>query len=346
MNCEQALELMSARLDGTLSSEQEQSLQAHLEHCPECRRLMQTLSGLERQLAELREPAPAGLKECVLTRIRQAAEQDQPRRARWFGPGRSIGVVAALLVLMIGTGVFSRGRTDLQVSVRSIQKGLSNANEAIAQSPDEEEEGDLSQLGSLSGAPALQYADEAWSESVEASPEMTDNTSKASQTPVDETLRADCAALCGEEQAMVLLYSEFDYESLRALLEREAPELFKLLDQAEPTERGELLCCKTDCGTVLALHEWLMQALSEGDNNTGSEIKSSPLAISLEHLDPDCSSLHRVIRWTAGSKSILWPGQWPQGWAERLMQEENWALFFPEEDYAPAPGKTAYLVFP
>ncbi|MBQ1372121.1 MAG: zf-HC2 domain-containing protein [Oscillospiraceae bacterium] len=352
MNCEQAMELMSAMLDDALSAEQAQALQAHLEHCPECQRLMQTLSGLDRQLSELQEPVPAAFKDDVLARIHRASETKMPPKRRWFGPGRSVGIVAAILVLLVGTGVIRtslKGQTEgiyatpdrnmapaLNANQDTLHYGLSDHAELSVSGLENACEGAESVEGlSDEKAEEQEPVEDALIDSSEAEPSVP--------SPMDETLRAACAKLCGDEDALVLVYTEFDYESYTELLEREAPELYELLVGAEPTQWDGLLCCRTDCSTVFALHEWLIAALSEGE--TGSRMESSALAISMNALDPDSSSLHRVIRWRAGTKSILWPGQWPEHWVERMMQEENWAMFFPDEDYTPAPEKPAYLVF-
>ena len=37
MNCEKALELISAELDGELTQQERAELQAHLDACPDCR---------------------------------------------------------------------------------------------------------------------------------------------------------------------------------------------------------------------------------------------------------------------------------------------------------------------
>ena len=43
MTCEQAMELMSAMLDGELDPQLTDALNAHLETCPECKHLAETL---------------------------------------------------------------------------------------------------------------------------------------------------------------------------------------------------------------------------------------------------------------------------------------------------------------
>ena len=53
MNCEQALEAISARLDGALSEEENRELEAHLASCASCRALLKELTELEEGLETL-----------------------------------------------------------------------------------------------------------------------------------------------------------------------------------------------------------------------------------------------------------------------------------------------------
>ena len=66
----------------------------------------------------------------------------------------------------------------------------------------------------------------------------------------------------------------------------------------------------------------------------------------LEALDPGSTSLYRIISWDRSKRSVNWPADWAPDWAERMRDQENWRLFFPDEDYVPNGEKTAYLVFP
>ena len=50
MNCEQALEAISARLDGALSEEENRELETHLASCASCRALLKELTELEEGL--------------------------------------------------------------------------------------------------------------------------------------------------------------------------------------------------------------------------------------------------------------------------------------------------------
>ena len=102
MICEEAMVLMSAKLDAALPPAEEEALEAHLAACPDCAKLMQTLRCMDEQVAALREPAPEGLKKGVLYRIDQATGKAKTPRRRWFGPGAALGAAAAVLVLLVG----------------------------------------------------------------------------------------------------------------------------------------------------------------------------------------------------------------------------------------------------
>lgn len=56
--CEDVLVLISAALDGELSVEESQELQAHLDACPTCSALYRELSGLHQAARELAEETP------------------------------------------------------------------------------------------------------------------------------------------------------------------------------------------------------------------------------------------------------------------------------------------------
>lgn len=69
LSCDQALELISARLDGPLSREESKELEEHLSACPACRALSDELALLHRELPTLAAQPPAGLKEGVMDQI-------------------------------------------------------------------------------------------------------------------------------------------------------------------------------------------------------------------------------------------------------------------------------------
>ena len=68
-NCSEYRELISASLDGALTPEEQEKLDAHLSECPDCRTMWEQLSALEPELMELSEPS-----EGFANRVLAAAE--------------------------------------------------------------------------------------------------------------------------------------------------------------------------------------------------------------------------------------------------------------------------------
>ena len=75
-DCDRALELISAGLDGVLTPEEKDWLEKHLEHCPACRALDADLASLHQLLPTLAPEPPAELKERVMDAVR--AEKTVP----------------------------------------------------------------------------------------------------------------------------------------------------------------------------------------------------------------------------------------------------------------------------
>ena len=102
-DCDRALELISAGLDGVLTPEEKDWLEKHLEHCPACRALDADLASLHQLLPTLAPEPPAELKERIMDAVRAAKtvpfparEQKKPRRWKaWV----SVAAVAALVFL-------------------------------------------------------------------------------------------------------------------------------------------------------------------------------------------------------------------------------------------------------
>ena len=102
-DCDRALELISAGLDGALTPEEKDWLEKHLEHCPACRALDADLASLHQLLPTLAPEPPAELKERIMDVVRAektvpfpAREQKKPRRWKaWV----SVAAVAALVFL-------------------------------------------------------------------------------------------------------------------------------------------------------------------------------------------------------------------------------------------------------
>jgi hypothetical protein len=189
---------------------------------------------------------------------------------------------------------------------------------------------------------------------IEALPEV-----RGSVRPVDETVRLLCADLSGQAEAPILLYTEFSADSLLDLLAEAEPELYDRLAEAEPTTPAEVLgdestepdesgltVFATDYETALAVQEWMLQNLPRSaELDADGQAEEQELLVRMEELDPESGALNRIVTWAPRTAEIDWPEDWPEDWAVRLRTGENWALFYPEEDFIPEAGDLALLVF-
>ena len=386
MNCEQIYELLSARLDGALSAEDEARLQAHLDACPDCRRLYEAMASIEEKTAELAVPAPEGLKRGVMYRIRQESGKQKKKRGYW-GAGTGFGLIAAVLVLLVGTGVIrlprpqtaakaSAGGATVSHSSPSAEKPAQPAEETLAFALPQADGSDSStgyffSPGSLV-ASAVQAPDSTAAPDSdlnspgEGSSESSGEGSskglpevRGSVRPVDEMLRLICADLSGQAEAPILLYTEFSADSLLDLLAEAEPELYDRLVLAEPTTPAEVLgdestepdesgltVFATDYETALAVQEWLLQNLPRSaELDADGQAEEQELLVRMEELDPESGALNRIVTWAPRTAEIDWPEAWPEDWAVRLRTGENWALFYPEEDFIPEAGDLTLLIF-
>ena len=386
MNCEQIYELLSARLDRALSVEDEARVQAHLDACPDCRRLYEAMASIEKKTAELAVPAPEGLKRGVMYRIRQESGKQKKKRGYW-GAGTGFGLIAAVLVLLVGTGVIRlpRPQTAAKSSVvgatvshpsPSAEKPAQPAEETLAFALPQADGSDSStgyffSPGSLV-ASAVQAPDSTAAPDSdlnspgEGSSESSGEGSskglpevRGSVRPVDETVRLLCADLSGQAEAPILLYTEFSADSLLDLLAEAEPELYDHLAEAEPTTPAEVLgdestepdesgltVFATDYETALAVQEWMLQNLPRSaELDADGQAEERELLVRMEELDPESGALNRIVTWAPRTAEIVWPEAWPEDWAVRLRTGENWALFYPEEDFIPEAGDLTLLIF-
>ena len=98
MNCERYTPLISAALDGALTQEERELLEAHLRQCPDCRALMEQLMAQDQLLEELNEEPPARLKSRVMEQVHTHPRRARPaQRSLW----KRWGALAAALVLVV-----------------------------------------------------------------------------------------------------------------------------------------------------------------------------------------------------------------------------------------------------
>ena len=103
LDCDQALELISGKIDGVLTAEESAALEEHLAACPACRALLADLEELHHTLPELAPQPPAELKDNIMAAVRQSKVtpfQGKKKQWRW----RSLASLAAVLVLVFVGG--------------------------------------------------------------------------------------------------------------------------------------------------------------------------------------------------------------------------------------------------
>lgn len=116
--CEEYLDLIGQKLDGCLSPEDALRLDAHLAQCPQCRAALEAYTWIDRGLENLTEEPPADLHSRILDAVAAEPKGEtapQPdddtiralpvkKRKFFFGPGTAMAAVAAVLVVLVGTG--------------------------------------------------------------------------------------------------------------------------------------------------------------------------------------------------------------------------------------------------
>ena len=114
--CDETLELISAALDGPLTTEEQTALNEHLAHCPACSALYTDLSELHIACSELEEiPAPDGFADRVMAHIAADPAQNQPNNVIPFS-----AKPAAILRAQSRAAVTSHSGTCLLVLFNSI----------------------------------------------------------------------------------------------------------------------------------------------------------------------------------------------------------------------------------
>ena len=98
-DCEKALELISAQLDGPLAAADAAWLEAHLAACPDCRALQADFAALHQELPLLAARPPEELKDKVMEAVRASKVTPfQGKKKQW--QWRSLASLAAVLALV------------------------------------------------------------------------------------------------------------------------------------------------------------------------------------------------------------------------------------------------------
>ncbi len=132
LNCDQALELISAKVDGALTAEESAALEEHLAACAACRDLLADLEVLHQELPGLAAQPPADLKDHVMAAVHQSKVTPfQSRKTQWRW--RSLASLAAVLVLVVVGGSALRQWDGIASRTGSGQAPAAGAEVAMAQ---------------------------------------------------------------------------------------------------------------------------------------------------------------------------------------------------------------------
>lgn len=136
--CEDYIDLISARLDGLLTHEEEQELEAHLADCPDCRALADQMAEIHAAFSDFEEiPAPEGFAKGVMGRIESLAEPKKTVVPLFSRPQiRALAGLAACAVLCAGiyqSGLWNRWKTggavkDMATASAGIESETSSTN--------------------------------------------------------------------------------------------------------------------------------------------------------------------------------------------------------------------------
>lgn len=96
ITCNEALELLSAQLDGAITIEEQAALEEHLASCPDCRRIRTELRLADEALPGLQQEPPRLLHDAVMREIRRETRQKKERKPLL----RFVGVMAAAAALL------------------------------------------------------------------------------------------------------------------------------------------------------------------------------------------------------------------------------------------------------
>ena len=185
--CEQYLLLLSARLDGALTGEEERELEEHLSCCPDCRAAGAQLAALQGAFPELEElKAPEGFSRGVMERIR-TEKKAIPLFQR--PQVRALAGLAACLVLAVGLYGASQQKkqADWDITVRSFNQDAVT-QEADGESPQvnaalaDPEPADLPQIASYS-APNPAQTDVSYGTAGAASESFMDSAAVQKASP-------------------------------------------------------------------------------------------------------------------------------------------------------------------
>lgn len=367
MECNEALILLSGHIDKANTEQEEAALQAHLAECADCRALLKAYEDIDEGVAELSVPAPEGLVSAVMEKIGTPAKKT---RSPWRSIGVSAGLVAAVLVLLVGTKTIKLPDvSDNRAAPRTVTQAAAEktagevAPEAAPQATDAqvptevcEPAEDLPGLQAPTRSNQIPATEPSEGDGKTAYESDIFKRHDVGGHPLTEPtfppeLLEQCASLSEDSFAAVLLYDGIDAEFFDWLKEQE-PELaerFETNAVLTTDEETGHITVMSDYSTVMALHEWLLSQMCAGTdpvqkNSLTEELADKLTAQALEELGLDKELAERVYSFPAPEQPIVWPERWAKDFTLRWLTGESWQLFYPEEEYLPEEEDLAFLI--
>ena len=121
MQCDEAVNLISADVDGELPADERLRLEDHLAQCADCRAAAEAIRLQDAQLVRAFAPRRGAARE-IANRVTANLARSRPRRSRWLLPlaAAAAGFVAAVLIFrpwIRSVSIPNMGRTSAVVSI-------------------------------------------------------------------------------------------------------------------------------------------------------------------------------------------------------------------------------------
>lgn len=114
MNCSESLDRISAALDGELNPEQRRALDEHLNHCPKCSALFESLAAQSAAMRSLDCQMPADLTGQIM---RSLPSQDAPKKSTVLQWKRWVSLAACFIAVVAIAAALPYGLSSSKMSV-------------------------------------------------------------------------------------------------------------------------------------------------------------------------------------------------------------------------------------
>ena len=152
-SCEEYQELISRLADGELSADEEAKLRAHMETCPQCRKLYAAFTAISSAAAEELEAPPEDMKDNIMSAVKSARGKVVPIR-HWKTWLAAAACFALVLAGAAGTGLFSPKGGAVPTASPAMYKQSDAAAESISPDVSAETDKTISTNDAISGSGA------------------------------------------------------------------------------------------------------------------------------------------------------------------------------------------------